>query len=368
MNLSMPDFVRSIIDSQPDLNNSKLAFIVCICRIPFAEPGPFEPAEKERKEVESLGEAIDDFHRHLIAAGRAATTIKSYQSSLERLLAFLGDKEFTEITVDDLEQAVGKIRVSYPYSEVTMNRIKSVYRSFFAWAFETGRIPFNPASRLSLAKSTSLPTVPITIEEITGLLDTIRHSENRQAARDELLFAIYAYTGIRRTEALSLMVDDYDRTSNVLYLRNTKGGGKRMQAVPACLAELLERYVGNNRRDDTAAGSSFLFPGRRLQCPLSVRQAQSRFDKWKRHSGIREHLTIHSLRAGFATRLYKITGDMLIVSRAMGHIKLDSTRQYILTDVTDIRAAVDKAYPLKIVNLDNFIIPVGANADESVAC
>jgi hypothetical protein len=96
MNLSMPDFVRSIIDSQPDLNNSNLAFIVCICRIPFAEPGPFEPAGKESKEVESLAEAIDDFHRHLIAAGRSTTTIKSYQSGIERLLAFLGDKAFKQ--------------------------------------------------------------------------------------------------------------------------------------------------------------------------------------------------------------------------------------------------------------------------------
>ena len=68
-----------------------------------------------------------------------------------------------------------------------------------------------------------------------------------------------------------------------------------------------------------ADSSSFLFHGRHPERSLTTRQVRFRFNRWKALSGIREELTVHSFRAGFATHLYRATGDSLLVQHAIGH-------------------------------------------------
>ena len=202
----------------------------------------------------------------------------------------------------------------------------------------------NAAAHLYLARTKSRPATPITIKEIVCLLDAIRKSDDPPAKRDEALFAVYAFTGIRRSEALSLKIKDYDRVSSTLFLRQIKGGGNRMQPVPLQLAKILDKYISRIACNFKCRDHSPLFFGRQPDHPLSARQAQVRFKKWKKLSGIRNDLTIHSLRAGFATSLYEAAGDILLISRAMGHIDIQTTRRYIQDNVSGIKEAVEKTF------------------------
>lgn len=303
--------------------------------------------EAERKNESNLTCCIQDFLIHLKAAGRARSTVLSYQRDLEWLAGALGDIDVRQITRRHLESAVIKsanLSINgLNRSAVTMNRIKSAYRSFFKWARESERISYDPASSIHLARTESQRTVPITTEEIASLLCKIRSSDDAQAGRDEALFATYAFTGIRRAEALALRANHYDKITRTLHLPRTKNGNKRRQPVPSCLAEILEGYLADSMqpgRSDTCP----LFPGRDPEQPLSVRQAQVRFDKWKNLSGIRSRLTIHSFRAGFATSLYRTTRDSLLVSRALGHSKVQTTIGYIDEDMLTIRDATERTF------------------------
>jgi integrase/recombinase XerD len=167
------------------------------------------------------------------------------------------------------------------------------------------------------------------MQEITCLFSAIKKSDDPLAKRDEALFAVYAFTEIRRSEALALRIKDYDRVSSTLFLPRTKGGSNRIQPIPSQLAEILERYISRIERNFNFNADFPLFFGRHPEKPLSARQAQVRFEKWKKFSGIRKNLTIHSFRAGFATLLYEATGDILLVSRVMGHVDIRTTRRYI---------------------------------------
>jgi integrase len=203
--------------------------------------------------------------------------------------------------------------------------------------FAEEQIASNPAALLHLAKTTPNCTIPITQAEVTTLLKSINHP---LATRDELLFAMYAYTGIRRSEALRLRVDDYDQLIKTMHIYATKGGGNRLQPVPTRLAYILERYIERQHCDD----APFLFPGANALKPLSTRQAHNRFDRWKGMAGSRRGLTIHSFRAGFATILYQTTGDIWLVSHALGHASLQTIRHYIQTDAAEISGAVERAF------------------------
>jgi len=230
-----------------------------------------------------------------------------------------------------------------------MNRIKCAYRSFFRWCIDAGHTTHDYSISLRLAKTHSSGTIPICLEEIDVFLNTIHTSEDPKALRDEVLFAVYSFTGIRRSEALPLKVKDYDPVSSILLLNHTKGGNKRRQPVPGRPMETLDRHINVLKGRGGLRDELFLFHGRSPEKPLSKRQVNARFEKWKILSGIRKQLTIHSFRAGFATHLYHSSKDILMVARAMGHKHIKTTNQYIADDLSLMHKAVEAAFGYKSI-------------------
>jgi site-specific recombinase XerD len=289
-----------------------------------------------------MNATINEFLCHMKAVGRAESSVCCYQGYLHKLAAMLAAPAFTEITAADLEQVMVKLRESSAHSEITLNKIRSVYRSFFHWAYTCGKIPSNPAATLAMARAISLPTTAITASELEALFSTIRASGAVHAKRDELLFTIYAFTGVRRSEALALKWSDYDSITKNLCIRIAKGGRQRIQPVPMRLAKLMENQVGCDILEDEY--NRFLFSGQQGKRHLSARQAQTLFTTWKRLSGIRSKLTIRSLRAGFATLLYRSSGNIWLVASALGHVGIQTVRHYIQTDFKEVRTAVERAF------------------------
>lgn len=225
-----------------------------------------------------------------------------------------------------------------------MNQIRSVVRTFFSWAVETGRVSRNPAADLRLAKVVNLPTPPISENELSLLFDAIRREDSFLARRDEALFAFYAFSGVRRNEALALRIDDLDLSENRVSLSETKTTGGEYRAIPRKLKLILAEYLIQRAARKEHSRSPFLFPGRNFSRPLSAREVHLRFEHWKKSASLRPKLTLHSFRAGFATRLYCATRDPVLVSKAMGHKSLSSINRYISLKEDSIRSAIEKAF------------------------
>jgi len=296
---------------------------------------------------QDIRRAAGDYLIHLKASGRSPATIESYKGSL----AVLAESFGPEVTLDALsahaldaalagmggaEGAGGPRR-----SESTLNRYRCTYKGFFRWAFETSRISKNPAALLRLARGDSPPTPAITAAETKLLLSAIRESGDPLRMRDEALFSTYAFTGLRRAEALRLDVSDYDAGKGVLRVKDGKGRRTRTVPVTQPLGLLLRRF-----RDGPAArrGGGKLFPGRIQGKALTPREAHARFQRWKKAAGLRPELTIHSFRAGFATALHRGCGDVILVSRALGHSDLRPTLRYVEPHTGRLSRAMEKSF------------------------
>lgn len=154
------------------------------------------------KDSPRIERAVRRFLSSLAAAGRSRATTASYSRELGRLVDLIGDVPLKEVSPGNLQAVVDRLagpgsggNVRHPS---TVNRIKSVYRSFFSWCCDSGFISMNPSSKLKMAKAMPLKTFPITKAEIGMFISMIRGSGHPLAMRDEALFAVYAYTGIRR--------------------------------------------------------------------------------------------------------------------------------------------------------------------------
>ncbi|MEW6702251.1 MAG: site-specific integrase [Bacteroidota bacterium] len=200
------------------------------------------------------------------------------------------------------------------------------------------------SKEIRLVKATSHQTPAISQQEISVLLNTISKSSDRYSQRDKTFFAVLAFSGIRKSEALSLRISDYDSQSRIIHLPQAKRASKKYQMIPLVLSEILDKYIDAIRSNVTGEPCLPLFPGKQADSFLSSRQASNIFEKWKTISGIRKNLTLHSFRAAYASQLYQKTMNPLLVSYALGHASFNTTKRYINEDIFDLRVVLDNAF------------------------
>lgn len=222
----------------------------------------------------------------------------------------------------------------------TLNRTRSVIRTFFTWCEGSARISRSPAFFVRSSAGCAPLVGHMTRREVQGFLSGIRRSDHRLAVRDHALFSTLAYTGVRLSEITGAVWADLDERRRLLLLRSTKGGRAETRHVPRLLLETLTRYRGlipAGMRTDAAP--MFASRGRCALCPRGV---QYRFAFWLTRSGIRQRISVHSLRHTFGTLLYRATRDLLLVSRALGHRDIRSTHRYAPVEDRQLVRAMDR--------------------------
>jgi integrase/recombinase XerC len=168
--------------------------------------------------------------------------------------------------------------------------------------------------------------------EVRRFLNGIGRSTHKLARRDYALFSTIVYTGLRLSEAArALWVwGDVDLRRRRLLVRLAKGGRQEMRHISG---RLLHTLIALRRdvEDVIDLDRWPLFPSRGRDA-LSSRAVQYRFAFWLARSGIRQRMSVHSLRHTFATLLYRAIGDLLLVNRALGHRDIRSTQRYAHVD------------------------------------
>jgi site-specific recombinase XerD len=145
---------------------------------------------------DSLENAISDYILYLRASGYAPSTVACYSRDLSILIEHINNMNLNQIEVDMLKAAL--VNAYYQsggtskYSQTTLNRVKSAHRSFFRWAYETGKVKADLSKSLRLGRAESHPTKPFNSKEIRCFFYTIRASKDKASIRDEALFATYA--------------------------------------------------------------------------------------------------------------------------------------------------------------------------------
>jgi integrase/recombinase XerC len=105
------------------------------------------------------------------------------------------------------------------------------------------------------------------------------------------------------------------------------------------LVAMLARHLGETATQGNTGPNTPVFAsksGRRL----GARQIQLNFTLWLRVAGITRPFSIHSLRHTFATRLYRKTGDLYLVQRALGHRQITTTEVYARVSDDTLRQAI----------------------------
>lgn len=277
-----------------------------------------------------LGQAIEEFLFQMSANGRRPSSVSSYARELDLLQRCLTGRPLAGITPSDVSRFLAssparRRRDGREKAPATLNRTRAVIRTFFAWCEGTNRVDRSPAFLVKSSPCTP-PIRYLTRREVRHFLAGIRRSTHRLARRDYALFSTIAYTGLRLSEATRALWGDLDIRRRRLLVGSTKGGRPAIRHIPRQLLYILVA-LRRDVEDTNPLEESPLFRSRGREA-LSPRGVQYRFAFWLSRSGIRQRISVHSLRHTFATLLYHATRDLLLVSRALGHRDIRTTQRY----------------------------------------
>ena len=159
-----------------------------------------------------------------------------------------------------------------------------------------------------------LPEV-LSMEEVACILSSVENLKHRC-----ILYLIYS-GGLRLGEVTNLKVSDIDSGRMMLRINQGKGKKDRYTLLSDRTLELLREYFKEYNSKD------WLFEGKNGG-KYADRTVQEIFYKAVRKTGIKKHVTVHSLRHSFATHLLEQGVDIRYIQDLLGHVNIKTTLIY----------------------------------------
>lgn len=146
--------------------------------------------------------------------------------------------------------------------------------------------------------------------------------------RDYLFMKLMLKAGLRVGEAVSLRVEHVNLTTGKVMIREGKGAKDRTLWIGEELTGELEEWM--ERRPE----SEYLLPTSK-GTKVDTSHLRRSVKRYAEKAGTEEldRVSPHTLRHTFATRLYRDTGNIRMVQKALGHSDLTTTMIY--THVVD---------------------------------
>jgi len=144
--------------------------------------------------------------------------------------------------------------------------------------------------------------------------------------RNHLLLRLMLDAGLRVSEACNLRWKDIDLNTGKLTVRQGKGAKDRVLWVGEDDLDLLRTWRERQAKD-VQGERTYIFTTLAGK-PVSPRYVQYMVKRCKAKAGITKDIHPHSLRHSFATDLYRDTGKIRLVQKALGHANLSTTQIY----------------------------------------
>ncbi|WP_263835116.1 tyrosine-type recombinase/integrase [Salinibacter sp.] len=153
--------------------------------------------------------------------------------------------------------------------------------------------------------------------------------------RDYLFMRLMLKAGLRASEATALQPEHLDLMSGKLTVREGKGAKDRTLWIGEEILGELRGWIDRRTEEvEDVEGPAYLFPTRK-GTEVATSHLRRSVKRYARKASIEEveRVSPHTLRHTFATRLYRETGNIRMVQKALGHSDLSTTMIY--THVVD---------------------------------
>ena len=258
--------------------------------------------------------------------GCSEKTILYYKSTIEKMLMKI-KKQVYNINTDDLRKYLYDYKYGNKSSKTTIDNIRRIFSSFFAWLEEEDYIIKNPVRRIHRVKTGRVVKETLTDENLEVLRD------NCEEIRDLAIVELLISTGIRVGELVRLNINDVDFYERECIVFG-KGESERVVYFDARTKIHLIEYIQSRVDENPALFVSLNEPYNRL----GISGVETRLRELGKKCNINK-VHPHKFRRTMATNAIDKGMPIEQVQRLLGHLQIDTTMQYAMVNQSNVKLA-----------------------------
>ena len=321
--------IQSVIaEMQRDLDYRQMARLKAVLIQELRDVEITEVANREQQ-TKKNAELLDSFLSAKKIEGCSEKTLSYYQRTIELMLMTVAVAIY-HITTNDIRQYLSTYQEERHCNKVTIDNMRRIFSSFFAWLEDEDFIAKSPVRRIHKVKTDSLVKEVLTDEQLERLRDS---STNK---RDLAMIDILASTGIRVGELVKLNRADIDFHERQCVVFG-KGNKERWVYFNARTKLHLQQYLESRTDDNPALFISLSSPHNRL----TVNGVETCIRKMGTRSAIPK-VHPHKFRRTLATMAIDKGMPIEQVQRLLGHVRIDTTLHYAIVNQNNVKMAHKK--------------------------
>ena len=309
----------------PCLNNAQIAQLQRVLEKAFCnvEITTDNGADQEIQTNERLVEVFLSAKR---VEGCSEKSLKYYKATIETMLDTI-KKNVQEIVTDDLRMYLTDYQKDKQSSRVTIDNIRRILSSFFAWLEDEDYILKSPVRRIHKVKTAKVVKETYTDEALELMRD------NAPTQRDLAMIDLLASSGMRVGEMVTLNREDINFEERECVVLG-KGNKERLIYFDARTKIHLQNYLNGRTDTNPALFVSLKAPHNRLQIggvEVRLRELGKKLNISKVHP--------HKFRRTLATTAIDKGMPVEQVQQLLGHQKIDTTMHYAMVKQQNVKVA-----------------------------
>jgi integrase/recombinase XerC len=304
-----------------------------------------------------MNPSITEYLNWLVASRRHSQgTLTNYERDLVRLPALSGRQDLSSLAMHDIRRCIVLLNQQGLHGKSIAHAL-SVWRGFYDWLYEQGRIKANPVIGLKAPRTSKPLPKALSVDGAVQLAQFIG-PEAGASQRDNAIIELLYSCALRRAELVSL---DVRHTKTTGYESQSwldaeaqevhvTGKGSKRRIVPigskalAAIHEWLQVRASYLKASSTENAQAALFLGAMGE-RINAGVVYASVKKVAIQAGLPSAVHPHMLRHSAASHLLQSSGDLRGVQEFLGHANISTTQIYTKLDWQHLAKFYDAAHP-----------------------
>jgi integrase/recombinase XerD len=271
------------------------------------------------------------FMKYLQAIGYSKASCNTFRTGIKEFLSWIENKNILIEQVEEsdiekfyhhLQQRPSATGGSLSESRVTLHMY--TLKLFFQHLQDTEQIEINPLGSLDYTSDYKR-----TRENLLSVEDIEKLYHECETAKQKAILGIIYGCGLRRQEAVKLNAKDIHFKTGMLYVREGKGGRKRIIPISKTVLNDLKDYYFNERPEELNYKREIeAFMINRHGARMQGDSYNSEIKKLISKARLNKQITLHHFRHAIATHLIESGMKTEHVKDFLGHQSIETTQTY----------------------------------------
>lgn len=258
--------------------------------------------------------------------GCSEKSLKYYRATIEALVSAVG-KNVKSVLTEDLRTYLTEYQNKHQSSRVTIDNIRRILSSFFAWLEDEDYIIKSPVRRIHKVKTTKNVKDTFSDEDLENMRDSC------DELRDLAMIDLLSSTGMRVGEMVLLNRTDINFSERECVVLG-KGLKERIVYFDAKAKLHLQQYLDSRTDDNPALFVSLRAPHERIK----IGGIEHRFREMGKRLNISK-VHPHKFRRTLATVAIDKGMPIEQLQQLLGHQRIDTTLHYAMVKQSNVKAA-----------------------------